>query len=143
MRFTIPAVAALALLAFQAQAQNTDTTTTPAAPPAAAAPATPATPAAPVTKPMSHRQTLQQRFDAANAAHDGHLTKDEAVAAKWPYVVNNFAAMDKDKKGFVTVADIRAYAHARHVQHKTATTTQTKLPLAQPNTQPAAPAAPQ
>jgi len=83
---------------------------------------------------QQHRQTLQQRFDAANAMHDGHLTKDQAAAANWSYVLSNFAAIDKDRKGYVTVADIHAFAHARYLaRHKAAPAT----PAA-----PAAPAAP-
>lgn len=57
-------------------------------------------------------QTMQQRFDAANVTHDGHLTEAQATAAKWKYVDTHFAAIDKDHKGYVTVDDIHAYAHA-------------------------------
>ncbi|MBN9508673.1 MAG: EF-hand domain-containing protein [Alphaproteobacteria bacterium] len=113
MRVVLPLATAL-LLSVPALAQTT--TTTPA--PATSAPATaaPSTSTAPTTtmKKHAHRQTLQQRFDAANTTHDGKLTKDQAAAANWPYVVNNFAAIDKDKRGYVTTDDIRAYARARH-----------------------------
>ena len=119
MRRFVPAAAALALVAFQAQAQTTPDTTP--APATATAPSTTTAPAAPIKKPVSHRMTLQQRFDAANTAHDGHLTKDQATAANWSYVAGNFAAMDKDKKGFVTIADIRAYARARRAERQKAT----------------------
>jgi hypothetical protein len=137
MRFVISA-AALALLAVPALAQTTTApiastplttppaatapapapaTAAPAAPaPAGAATAAPAAPAAP-KKLVGHRQTLQQHFEAANAAHDGHLTKDQATAAKWSYVTRNFAAMDSAKKGYVTLDDIHAYAKAHHVAH--------------------------
>jgi hypothetical protein len=76
------------------------------APGGAMAPAAPKTP--------RKRQTLQQRFDAANTTHDGHLTLDQATAAKWTYIVKHFTAIDAGKKGYVTVADIRAYAKAMH-----------------------------
>jgi len=113
MRVVLPLATAL-LLSVPALAQTT--TTTPA--PATSAPATaaPSTSTAPTTtmKKHAHRQTLQQRFDAANTTHDGKLTKDQAAAANWPYVVNNFDAIDKDKRGYVTTDDIRAYARARH-----------------------------
>jgi hypothetical protein len=117
MRRLLPATAAaLLLLAWQAQAQTQQAPATTESP---AMPATPGTPAptttTPAKKPATRRMTLQQRFDAANTAHDGHLTKDQATAANWPYVANNFAAMDKDKKGYVTVQDIRAYAKAHHM----------------------------
>jgi hypothetical protein len=115
MRLALPFAAAL-LLAMPALAQTSTTPATPA--PATAAPSTSTAPA-PAAKKTSHRQTLQQRFDAANTTHDGKLTKDQAAAANWPYVVNNFAAIDKDKKGYVTTDDIRAYARARHAaQHQ-------------------------
>lgn len=117
MRRLLPAAAVLALFAFQAQAQTTPGTT-PA--PATSAPA----PTTPAKKPVSHRITLQQRFDAANTTHDGHLTKDQAAAANWPYVTNNFTTMDKDKKGFVTVQDIRAFAKARHAARQKPANTQ-------------------
>ncbi len=121
MRRLIPAAAALVLFAAQAPAQTQpDATQAPAA--GAASPA-PANPAAPMAKKHRSRQTLQQRFDAANTTHDGHLTKDQAAAANWPYVTNNFAAIDKDKKGYVTVSDIHAFAKARHAaRHKTTPT---------------------
>ena len=110
MRRLIPAAAALALLAAPAWAQTQpDTATTPAP----AAGATTTAPATPAPRHVRRRQTLQQRFDAANTTHDGHLTKDQAAAANWPYVMNNFAAIDKDHKGYVTTADIRAFAKAR------------------------------
>jgi hypothetical protein len=125
MRFVIPA-AALALLAVQAQAQ---TTTTPATttPPAATAPApattmAPApsttTPAMPAKKTATHRMTLQQQFDNVNTTHDGHVSKDQAVAGKWSYVSRNFDAMDKDHKGYVTMDDIHVYAKAHHAMKK-------------------------
>ena len=114
MRFIIPA-AVLMLFAVQAQAQ---TTTAPATAPAATtAPATTA-PAASTPAPKKHGQTLQQRFDAANTSHDGHLTKDQATAAKWGYVTGHFSSMDKDHKGYVTVDDIRGYAKARRAAKK-------------------------
>ncbi len=123
-RVLLAAAAALTLLAVQAQAQTTPATTpAPAAttPPATTPPITtpPASTTAPAKK-MSRHVTLQQRFDTANTSHDGHLTKDQATAANWPYVANNFVAMDKDKKGFVTIGDIRAYAKARRAAHKVA-----------------------
>lgn len=129
MRFALYAATALALLSVPALAQTTTTTTPPATTPApaTAAPQTPApsasTPAAPTKKYAGHRQTLQQRFEAANTAHDGHLTKDEATAAKWSYVTKHFAAMDTGNKGYVTVEEIHAYARAQHASHTKPATT--------------------
>ena len=142
MRFLIPA-AALALLAAPALAQTTTVPATPA--PAAPAPVTtePASPpaaAAPTTPPVKHavthhRRTLQQRFDAANTTHDGHLTRDQAAAAKWSYVIRHFAAMDTAKKGYVTMAEISAYAKAQRAKyHHHKTTTATPAPATAPAT---------
>lgn len=119
MRRLIPAAAALVLFAAQAPAQ-TQPDATQAPPSTTTAPASPTTP---TPKPHRSRQTLQQRFDAANTTHDGHLTKDQATAANWPYVINNFAAIDKGRKGYVTVSDIHAFAKARHAAHQKATPT--------------------
>ncbi len=133
MRFTIPA-AALMLFAMQAQpvlAQTTTPTTPPStvapvptAPAAAASPSTPAEvpPAKRVKLGSKHvRMTLQQRFDAANTTHDGHLTKEQATTAKWRYVVSHFAAMDSGSKGYVTVAEIHEFASKARAARKAAT----------------------
>jgi len=111
MRFVIP-VLALTLAAGQALAQ-TPPAPTPAAPTTTAAPATPA--------PAPKRMTYTQRFEAANTTHDGHLTKDQAQAAHMTATVRHFAAIDKDKKGYVTIDDLRTYAAAQRAQHQAAT----------------------
>jgi hypothetical protein len=122
MRFMIPA-AAFALLTAPVlaplavpQSALAQTSTAPATttPDAGAPPAAPAAP----KKAVGHRMSLPKRFDLANVTHDGHLTKDQATAAKWTYVTKNFAAIDSAKKGYVTVDDIRAFSHAQHVSHK-------------------------
>jgi hypothetical protein len=116
MRLVLPALA-VALLAVPALAQTQAPAAAPA--PAAAAPAatTPA-PAAPMAAVHPHRMTLQQHFDQANTTHDGKLTLDQAKAGL-PMVAKHFAAIDKDKKGYVTVNDIHAYAQERRAQHQT------------------------
>lgn len=129
MRFTIPA-AALMLFAMQVQPVLAQTTTPPStvapvptAPAAAAPPVTPAEvpPTKGVRSGSKHiRMTLQQRFDAANTAHDGHLTKDQATAVKWRYVISHFDAMDSGSKGYVTVADVHDYASKARAARKTA-----------------------
>ena len=45
------------------------------------------------------------------------------MAAKWGYVTSNFSKIDKPRKGYVTVADIQAYAKAQKAKGKTTTTT--------------------
>ena len=55
---------------------------------------------------------LQKRFAAADANADGQLTRDEAKG-KMPMVYKHFDDIDAAHKGFVTLADIRAYAMAQ------------------------------
>jgi hypothetical protein len=63
----------------------------------------------PTTKPATHtRLTMEQRFSQANDTHDGHLTEEQAKAG-YRTIARHFAAIDKDKKGYVTLDDIRAY----------------------------------
>ena len=86
------------------------------APPAARAQAPDAPPAAapaPTPAAGTGRATLRDRFDAADAAHDGHLTLAEAQAAGMRQVVRNFAAIDAGHKGYVTLSDIRQFRQAR------------------------------
>jgi hypothetical protein len=129
MRFAIP-LAVLGLVAFQAQAQTTSTTPSTAPPPAASQPSTvaPTIPApstaAPSAATAPHRThakrvSLQQRFDKANTSHDGHLTLDQAKAGL-PSVAKHFGAIDKDKKGYVTVDEIHAYNTQHRAAHHTA-----------------------
>jgi hypothetical protein len=134
MRFLIPTLA-LSLVALPALAQTTAApapSTAPAtgAPAASAAPAVaaPAKPAKQATATTSTRMTAQQRFDAANTTHDGHLTKDQAQAARMTSTVKNWDAIDKDKKGYVTMDDMKAYAAAQRAAHHTQTTTAKKPP---------------
>ena len=122
MRFTLPLVVAVSLLALQAQAQTTAPAPSPSSPPAASAPpsstlAPAETPAAP--RRTHSRMTLQQRFDAANTTHDGHLTLDQAKLGL-PMVAKHFDAIDKDKKGYVTIGDIHAYASQRRAARHSA-----------------------
>ncbi len=84
------------------------------------APAATATP----TKKRAKRMSMQQRFDAANTTHDGHLTRAQAASANWGYVTKHFDVMDSTHKGYVTVADVHAYgsaARAARTQRKAAT----------------------
>jgi hypothetical protein len=101
--------------------------TTPA--PVAAAPVTPAPTAAapviaapkPAAKPKAPALTTDQRFEKANTSHDGKLTKAQATTAKWTTVTRNFATIDKDKKGYVTVEEIKAAAAKKPAPKKPAT----------------------
>ena len=101
MRLTIIA-AALALLAGPGFAQ-----------PAAPRPGQPATAAAPSSSAgPGHRRTMQERFDAANTTHDGHLTLEQARAGRMNAVVRDFADIDTAKRGYVTLDEIKAHQKA-------------------------------
>lgn len=56
---------------------------------------------------------LMQKFEAANTTHDGHLTEAQAESGGMKRVAKNFAAIDTDKKGYVTIEEIRAYRKAQ------------------------------
>jgi hypothetical protein len=62
---------------------------------------------------------LAQRFAAANATHDGRLTRDQA-AAGMPVVARNFDTIDVGHKGFVTLPEIRAFAAERRAGQNSA-----------------------
>lgn len=83
---------------------------------AATAPAETA-PAPQAAAPAKPRMTAEERFKAANTTGDGHLTYAQAQA-KMPRVAHNFEAIDKDRKGYVTLADIRAYDTERRAARK-------------------------
>lgn len=63
------------------------------------------------------RLTWQQHFDQANAAHDGHLTLEEAKAG-YPSIVRSFDEIDVGHKGYLTEDDISAWHQARRAAHK-------------------------
>lgn len=52
---------------------------------------------------------IDERFKAADKNHDGRLTLDEAKAGM-PRVAKGFDRIDVDKKGYVTVDQIKAFA---------------------------------
>lgn len=114
----LAAFAALPATAQTLSPMTGTTSGTPAISPGpAAAPVTPAMPATPARRP---RQTMQQRFDAANTTHDGKLTLEQARTANMTRVVRNFAAIDPGHQGYVTVADIQAYNRSQRAAHKAA-----------------------
>ena len=125
----VPLAAAL-LLALPAVAQTPLTGTsgqpTTQTPPLAgssagpALPSTPAQPSAPATRTRRARVPLAQRFEAANTTHDGHLTQDQARTGNMRGIARDFASIDKDHKGYVTMDDIRASARARRAARRAA-----------------------
>jgi hypothetical protein len=88
----------------------------------------PAVNAASAPTPTPHtRQTMAQHFTSANTTHDGHLTLDQAKAG-YPTVARHFDAIDKDKRGYVTENDIRAYYKTQRTLHHQAASTHDKPP---------------
>lgn len=119
-------VAALLISTAWAQAQTplTGTTGAPTAsppggtvPPSATAEQVP--PASTGTRARHARRTLQVRFDEANTTHDGHLTLEQA-RSKMPSVARDFAAIDTDHRGYVTVDEIKAHARAKRAAKRAA-----------------------
>lgn len=62
--------------------------------------------------PAERDARLEQRFKEANKKGDGKLTLEEAEAGM-PRVAKNFALIDKDKKGYVTLDEIKAAMAAK------------------------------
>jgi hypothetical protein len=60
---------------------------------------------------------LQKRFTAADANGDGRLTKDEAKG-KMPFVFKHFDEIDTAHAGSISMADIAAYARAKHAERQ-------------------------
>ncbi len=77
----------------------------------AGAPAAPFTPA-PTPGNRAGVERFVQRFQAANTTHDGRLTLAQAQAGHMPGIVKNFAAIDQQHLGYVTLQDIRAWRQA-------------------------------
>ena len=62
------------------------------------------------------RQTTAQHFEKANVTHDGHLTLEQAQSG-YKSIAGHFAAIDQDKKGYITVDDINAYNKTQRALH--------------------------
>ncbi len=87
----------------------------------------PAASAASATATPHAHLTMAERFANANTTHDGHLTLEQAKAGD-PTVARHFDAIDKDKKGYVTQADIRGYYKTQRTLHHQATSAHNKPP---------------
>ena len=94
--------------------------------------------AAPAPAPGGgHRRA--NRFDEANTTHDGKLTLDQAQANRWRPIVKNFAAIDRDHKGYVTKQDLKEFRQERAAERKA---TQPPAAPPAPNAPPPGPASP-
>ena len=107
MRF-LPGLAATLLMSTAAFAQPAPDAPPPT-PPEAGAPGPAGGPGA----PGAPRMNMRQRFEAANTTHDGRLTRDQAEAAGLRGIARHFDQIDADKKGYITLQDLRAFAQAR------------------------------
>jgi hypothetical protein len=63
------------------------------------------------------RAKITARFDAADANHDGKLTREEAEG-KMPMVARSFEQIDKAHRGYVTQEDIQAFMRERIAQRR-------------------------
>ena len=59
------------------------------------------------------RRTLAERFAEANTTHDGHLTAAQAEEGRMKAVVRDFAMIDKQKRGYVTLDEIKEFRRER------------------------------
>jgi hypothetical protein len=69
---------------------------------------TPAEPSGGPTPAHHARTAWEQRFEQANATHDGHLTLEQAKTG-YKTVARHFHDIDTGGKGYVTEDDIRAW----------------------------------
>jgi hypothetical protein len=72
--------------------------------------------------PRRGRRSLAEQFDAANTTHDGKLTLAQARAGHMNAVARDFAQIDKDKHGYVTMDEIRTFQKERRDARRAART---------------------
>ncbi len=84
-------------------------------PPMAAAPGTP-------------HPSMRERFEGANTTHDGKLTREQAAAGGMPNIARHFDQIDTDRKGYITLQDLRAFAQARRAARAARLQGQTPTP---------------
>ncbi|MBV9786057.1 MAG: hypothetical protein JO264_19825 [Acidisphaera sp.] len=119
MRQFLPLAAAI----FLAAGAHAQTMTSPATPtPQLSPPPATGTTAPHRTAPRHTRRSMQERFDAANTTHDGHLTQQQAQDGHMIAVARHFSEIDTDHKGYVTIDDLHAYNRARYAQRRAART---------------------
>jgi hypothetical protein len=58
------------------------------------------------------RRQLRASFDAADVAHAGTLTREQARSGGFGFVANNFDRIDVDRRGSVTFDDLLRYLRA-------------------------------
>jgi hypothetical protein len=58
--------------------------------------------------PAAQADPLGSDFAAANVRRDGRLTREQA-SQRMPWVAENFDAIDLDRKGYVTLPEVRTF----------------------------------
>ncbi|MFC2255068.1 hypothetical protein ACETRX_36300 [Labrys portucalensis] len=84
-------------------------------PPAGALKGAPEPPPTETAAQQQVEEQLRRRFSAASG-NGNILTLEQAKAAGWGFVSDNFAKIDRDKDGYVTFEDISSFATARTPQ---------------------------
>jgi hypothetical protein len=56
---------------------------------------------------------LRARFEGADTNHEGHISRAQAEAAGFGYVVQHFEAIDAARQGSVSWAQVRAHLEQR------------------------------
>ncbi len=69
------------------------------------------------TKSTHTHMTMEKRFQQANVTHDGHLTEAQAKNG-YKSISRHFAAIDQDKKGYITEDDIRTHDKLQRILHQ-------------------------
>jgi hypothetical protein len=104
---------------------------TPPAPPPPGADMPPPGPGPDMPPPGGHHhwdhgkmmQKMQDKFNAANTTHDGHLTLAQAKAAGLRPVVDHFSEIDTAHHGYVTFNEVQAWHMddmAKHLEERAA-----------------------
>jgi hypothetical protein len=78
---------------------------------------TAAAPADAASGPVRVHKAYRERFEAANTTHDGHLTREQARAAKMTLTVRRFDEIDRGHKGYVTLDDLRDFMARMRAEH--------------------------
>ncbi len=109
-----------------AMAQSDSASTAP--PPAVQTPDAPNPGMPPPGGPWHHdhgamMKKMQDKFNAANTSHDGHLTLAQAQAAGLRPVVEHFGDIDTAHRGYVTFNEVQAWHMddmAKHLEQRAA-----------------------
>jgi hypothetical protein len=72
--------------------------------------------AAPPTAEHTGRRSAAQHFADANTTHDGHLTLQQATDG-YKSIAKSFPEIDVNRRGYVTMDDIKAWRAAKKAAH--------------------------